>query len=303
MKIAFYICRNCHHQKICDHTYMKKTILLVLGMLAVGSKAYAQFYFQDIYNTQQTMATMALLKENKVQLQRVMTLDANMEIDRDFRCERSLSPTYHQMKSQTQSTATGYSALTSSFSAKGQLTKTVDSSTASITTTLYRYDAQGRLQSVSSSSVARESKIRFDETRNYTYDSAGHLQQMVQKKSNSTDSAVVAFKTDSAGHVTEELEQRKGVPAKRTYYNYDKNGQLTDVYRYQPAKKRMLPDYIFEYNAQGQVTKLTTVNAQTSSYTIWEYEYQGNGLPSKETCYGKGKELLGMVKYSYELKP
>ncbi|QJB39283.1 hypothetical protein HF324_16020 [Chitinophaga oryzae] len=283
---------------------MKKTILLVLGMLAAGSKAYTQFYFQDIYNTQQTVATMALLKENKVKLQRVMTLDAaTMEIDRDFRCERSLSPTYHQMKSQTQSTATGYSALTSSFSSRGLLTKTVDSSAASITTTFYRYDAQGRLQSVSSSSVARESRMRFDETRSYSYDSAGRLLQMVQKKGIGSDSALITFKTDSAGHVTEELEQRKGAPAKRIFYNYDKNGQLTDVYRYQPAKKRMLPDYIFEYNTRGQVTRMTTVNAQTSSYTIWEYEYQDNGLPSKETCYGKGKELLGMVKYSYELNP
>ncbi|MBC9931971.1 RHS repeat domain-containing protein [Chitinophaga qingshengii] len=278
---------------------MKKTILLVWSMLALGSKAYTQFYFQDIYNTQQTMATMASLKDNKVKIQRVITLDANMEIDRDFRCERSLSPTYHQMKSQTQSTATGYSSLTSSFSTKGQLTKTVDSSGASITTTVYRYDAQGRLQSVSSNSVARDSKMRFDENRTYRYDTAGHLQQMIQKKSNSTDSVVVTFKTDSAGHVTEELEQR----GKRTFYNYDKAGRLTDVYRYQPAKKRMLPDYIFEYDAQGQVTKMTTVNAQTSSYTIWQYEYQGNGLPARETCYGKGKELLGMVKYSYELNP
>ncbi|WP_212005891.1 hypothetical protein [Chitinophaga sp. HK235] len=282
---------------------MKKTILLALGVLALSSKAYTQYYFQDIYNTEQTNTTLAMLKTNKVKTQRVMTLDANMEIDRDFRCERSLTPTYQQMKSQTQSSATGYSSMTSSFSSKGQLTKTVDSSSASITTTLYRYDAQGRLVSVNSNSVALASKIRFDESRSYTYDASGHLHQMVQKKSTNADSALITFKTDSAGHVTEELEQRKGTPSKRTYYNYDKNGRLTDVYRYQPAKKRMLPDYIFEYNTQGQVAKMTTVNAQTSSYTIWQYEYQPSGLPSKETCYGKGKELMGMVKYIYEQNP
>lgn len=282
---------------------MKKTILLALGVLAFTGKVFSQYYFQDIYNTQQTVATMALLKANKVKTQMVQTLDANMEIDRDFRCERNLSPTYHQMKAQTQSSATGYSAMTSSFSTKGQLTKTVDSSGASIATTLYRYDSEGRLQYISSTSIARDSKMRFEESRSYSYDAAGHLQQMVRKKSGSGDSTVITFKTDSSGQVIEELEQAKGTPAKRIFYNYDKAGHLTDVYRYQPAKKRMLPDYIFEYNAQGQVTKMTTVNAQTSSYTIWQYEYQANGLPSKETCYGKGKELLGMVRYGYELNP
>ena len=279
---------------------MKKTILLALGMLAFAGRGFSQYYFQDIYNTQQTVATLALLKDNKVKTQMVQTLDGNMEADPDFRCERNLSPTYHQMRAQTQSSSTGYSAMTSSFSSKGQLTKTVDSSSASVTTTLYRYTNEGLLQYISSTSIALQSKMRFDETRSYSYDAAGHLQQMIQKKGNGSDSTVIAFKTDSSGHVTEELDQRQG---KRTYYNYDKAGHLTDVYRYQAAKKRMLPDYIFEYNAQGKMIKMTTVNAQTSSYTIWAYEYQPNGLPLKETCYGKGRELLGMVKYSYDLNP
>lgn len=275
-------------------------MLLALGMLAFTGRAFGQYYFQDIYNTQQTAATLALLKENKVKLQQVRTFDANMEQDQDFRCERSLAPTYRQMKSQTQSSSTGYSALVSTFSAKGQLIKTVDSSAASVTVTQYRYDGGGRLQYINSLSTARDSKMRFDESRSYNYDSVGHLQQMIQKKSNNADSAIILFKTDSSGHVTEELEKSSG---KRTFYNYDANGRLTDVYRYQAVKKRMLPDYIFEYNAKGQVYKMTTVNAQTSTYTIWQYEYQANGLPLSETCYGKGRELQGMVKYSYEQQP
>lgn len=279
---------------------MKKGFLLVLASLAFMVKGYSQYYFQDIYNTQQTTANMALLKENKVKTQKVLTLDANMEMDNDFRCERIVNPTYRQTKLQTQSSSTGYSALVSSFSAKGELIKTVDSSNASISTTQYRYDANGHLLNVSSSSIARSNKMRFEESRSYVYDTSGHLLQMVQKKGGTADSAIVLFKTDSTGNVTEEFETKGG---KRTYYNYDKSGRLTDVYRYQPAKKRMLPDYIFEYNQTGKLAKMTTVNAQTSTYTIWEYEYQANGLPAKETCYGKGKELMGMVKYGYEMQP
>ncbi|HVI48481.1 MAG TPA: hypothetical protein VM802_26665 [Chitinophaga sp.] len=282
---------------------MKKLFLLSFGLLALAGQAYSQYYFQDIYNTQQTIDNMALLKANKVKTQKVLTLDASMDIDNDFRCERSLSPTYHQMRAQTQSKATGYSAMTSSFSSKGQLTKTVDSTEASITVTLYRYDAAGRLQYINSTATTRDNKMRFDENRSYSYDNAGHLQQMIQKKSGSADSAVVLFKTDSSGKVTEEAEQRKGTPVKRTYYNYDKQGHLTDVFRYNTAKKRMLPDYIFEYNAQGRLSKMTTINSATLSYTIWEYEYQPNGLPLGERCYGKGKELLGSVRYKYDLNP
>ncbi|CAL1517271.1 hypothetical protein [Chitinophaga sp. MM2321] len=284
---------------------MKKTILLALGLLALTGKAQAQYYFQDICNTRQTAANMALLKANKVKAQMVQTLDANMDTDNDFRCERTLSPTYHQMRSQTQSRATGYSSMLSSFSSKGLLTKTVDSTGSSVTTTLYRYDSEGRLQYISSTSIATAlgSKMRFDETRSYSYDTAGQLQRMIQKKGNNNDSTIFVFKTDSTGHITEEQEQRNGKAVKRTYYNYDQQGRLTDIFRYQPAKKRMLPDYIFEYDTQGKLLKMTTVNAQTSSYTIWQYTYQPNGLPLKEVCYGKGKELLGTVKYGYVMNP
>ncbi|WP_146151279.1 hypothetical protein [Chitinophaga niastensis] len=278
---------------------MKKTILLALGILALAGKARSQYFFQDIYNTQQTVATMALLKTNKVKVQVVQSMDANMDTDNDFRCERLLSPTYHQMRAVSQSRATGYSVTTSSFSPKGLLTKTTDSTDASVTITLYRYDAGNRLQYISSTSSARDSKMRFDETRSYAYDTTGHLLTMIQKKGNNSDSVLVTFKTDSTGNVIEELETRKDMPGKRTFYNYDKQGHLTDVFRYHPLKKRMLPDYIFEYDDQQRLSKMTTVNAEQASYSIWKYNYQSNGLPLNEECYGKGNELLGTVKYNY----
>ncbi|MCW3464247.1 hypothetical protein [Chitinophaga nivalis] len=282
---------------------MKHTILLSLSLLAFTGKASCQYFFQDIYNTRQTIANMALLKNNKVKTQVVQSLDASMNTENDFRCERAMSPTYHQMRAKTQSRATGYSVMTSSFSSKGWLTKTTDSTEASVTTTLYRYDAEGHLLYVSSTSQARDSKMRFDESRSYSYDNAGKVTQMVQKKGNDNDSVLVRFKTDSIGHVTEELETRKGVRSKRTFYNYDAQGHLTDIFRYHPTKKRMLPDYIFEYDAQQRLSKMTTVNAETSTYSIWSYNYLPSGLPQKEECYGKGNELLGTVKYSYTFNP
>lgn len=277
-----------------SNLFMKRSIAILLGFLGIASTASSQYYFQDIVNTQRTVATMAVLKQQKVTAQMVQTFDPGMQPDKDFRCVRLVSPTGHQLRSVTNSSATGYEVLVSTFSSKGMLTKTVDSTNASITITQYRYDEGGKLVLVSSSSQATSSKLKFEETRSYVYDTAGRLQRMVRRKSATNDSLVVAFKTDSAGHVIEE----QPALGKRTYFNYDANGQLTDIYSYNAVRKRMLPDYMFEYEG-GLLKKMTSVNVASGEYTIWEYSYQASGLPDRESCYGKGKELLGMVKYNY----
>lgn len=271
-------------------------------LLSAVNNIFAQYYYQDLYNTRQTIANMALLKENKVKAQLVQSLDANQEMDNDFTCQRLLTPTYRQMRSITRSGATGLSIMTSSFSMRGNLTKTTDSTNSSITTVQYQYNDQGQLLHISAVSQAREGKFRFDETRTYIYDSLGHVTRMVHKKgNNASDSTIVTFKTNDKGLVTEELETGKNIRSQRIFYNYDEQGRLTDVFRYHAARKKMLPDYIFEYDAKNKVSKMTTVNSETASYTIWKYTYLENGLPDKEECYGKGNELLGIVKYKYDL--
>ncbi|NIG57621.1 hypothetical protein [Chitinophaga sp. Cy-1792] len=277
---------------------MKRISFIILCLLGAAGPASSQYYFQDIVNTQRTVANMSQLKEQKVATQRVQTYDPTSEPDKDFRCIRIINPTYRQLRSETNSTATGYEVLVSTFTAKGLLSKTIDSTNSSITITQYRYDDNGRLQYISSSSQATDSKMKFEETRSYQYDTTGRLLSMVRRKSAASDSLVIRFKTDSTGKVIEE----QPLNGKKTFYNYDKQGQLTDIYSYNSLKKKMLPDYIFEYSGD-KMAKMTAVNMATSSYTIWEYTYSQQGLPDKETCYGKGKELLGMVKYSYTFNP
>jgi YD repeat-containing protein len=277
---------------------MMRTLVIIFSLLGIVKPASSQYYFQDIFNTQRAIANMAALKSQKVSTQSVQTFDPENEPDKDFRCIRITNPTYHQLRSITNSSSTGYEVLVSSFSYKGLLTKTIDSTNSSITITQYRYDEGGRLVSVSSSSTAISNKMKFEEVRRYQYDSAGKLLSMVRKKAAANDSLLVKFKTDSAGNVIEE----QPVMGKRTFYNYDKLGQLTDVYSYNSQKRRMLPDYIFEYSGD-KMMKMTVVNGATSEYSIWEYTYNQQGLPDRETCYGKGKELMGMVKYNYTFNP
>ncbi|MCK7553787.1 hypothetical protein MKQ70_01710 [Chitinophaga sedimenti] len=274
--------------------------LLALGLAVfTGNTAFGQYYLQDIYNTQKTVANMQALKNANVATQTVQSLDANLQSDDDFVCIRTISNNFRQMRSVTRSRSTGLSILTSTFGPKGQLNKITDSTGSSINITQYRYvgDALVNIQTVSQ---ARDEKFKMTETRSYTYDSLLRPVQMVRRKNNSADSSIVLFKLDEAGRVIEELEAGKNIRSQRIYYNYDAQGRLTDVMRYQPVKKRMVPDYLFEYDAQGRLAQMTTVNATTSDYTVWKYSYDAKGLPLKEDAYAKGNELLGMIRYKYE---
>lgn len=271
-----------------------RTYIIIFLLLNLGT-ARAQYYYQDIYNTDRTAATMAQFKANNVSFQHVKTLDANQQTDNDFICVRGTNPTFRQLRAVTQSRSSGRSVLTSTFAASGRLTRTVDSSENSISTMQYRYTSSGELAEIDAVAKGREDKFRSTEKRRYEYDSTGRLQRLVIKKGG-PDSTVVLFKTDSSGRVTEEAAPGR----QRVYYNYNAQGRLTDVLRYHPSRKRMLPDYSFEYDAQGRLAQMTVVNIQSGDYLIWQYRYDEKGLPERENCYGKGKELLGMVRYTYE---
>jgi hypothetical protein len=284
--------------------YTRKTILLLfIALLGVKLSVSAQYYYQDIVNTARTEANMALLKENKITLQLVQSFDANQESDNDFRCQREISANYRQIRSLTISRATGYSAMTSYFSTKGKLTKTVDSTRSIITTVIYMRntnDSSAKIREVYLTSQEPKNKYKFTETRRYLYDSLGRLSQMIHFHGDQAeDTTTVTFTLDSLGRVAEEIETGKGANSRRIYYKYNDQGLLTDIVRYSPTRKKMLPDYIFDYDAKNRIGAMTTVNGETASYTIWRYTYDERGLPIQEECYGKKKELLGTVRYKY----
>ncbi|RPE09164.1 hypothetical protein EGT74_19345 [Chitinophaga lutea] len=274
---------------------IKLSTLLSAALLLLLHGASAQYYYQDIYSTGQTAATMAGFKANKVSFQHVKSLDANQQTDNDFVCIRGMNPSHRQMRAVTQSSVSGRSVLISTFNTAGRLTKTVDSAVNTIGTVQYQYTADGRLGEIQTLSKGREDKFRMTETRRYEYDTTGRLQRLVIKKGG-LDSTLVQFKTDTAGRVTEEAAPGRS----RVYYNYDAQGRLTDVLRYHPVRKRMLPDYSFEYGADGRLAQMTVINIEKGDYLIWKYSYDAKGLPAREECYGKGQELLGMIRYTYE---
>ncbi|WP_090107663.1 hypothetical protein [Chitinophaga sp. CF118] len=279
---------------------MRKLFLLIAVVFGLQGVTNGQFYYQDIFNTIRTENNLQVLKENKVLTQWVESLDANMESDDDFRCQREILQNYRKMKSKVQSRATGYSSMMSYFSTNGKLTKTVDSSQNSTTIINYIRDTAYKLTEVYLVSQDQKSKYQFTETRRYIYDSLGRPLKMIHFHNDRIqDSSTVTFTLNEKGQVAEEFESGNNVYSQRIYYKYNDKGLLTDIVRYSPSRQKMLPDYMFEYDNLKRITQMTTVNGQSANYTIWKYTYNIQGLPDKEECYGKKNELLGIIKYRY----
>ena len=93
-----------------------------------------------------------------------------------------------------------------------------------------------------------------------------------------------------------------GASRDKIYYYYDSSNRLTDVVRYNDRAKKLLPDYIFEYDGNNQLTQMINVQQGSSDYLTWRYNYNEKGLKIRELCYDKQKQLLGRIEYEYELK-
>ena len=120
---------------------------------------------------------------------------------------------------------------------------------------------------------------------------------MLKVKEN-RDTAYVRFIADGKGNITEEREVHNQDSLPAIYYYYDDQNRLTDVVRYNERAKRLLPDYIFDYGNKSRITSMLVV-PEGNDYQKWIYEYNDRGLKDRETCYGKGKELLGRIEYEY----
>ena len=110
------------------------------------------------------------------------------------------------------------------------------------------------------------------------------------------DSTVFVFLPDENNNVSIEKNTKTG---DTYYYYYDTKNRITDVVRMNNYNQKMLPDYIFEYNAAGLITQMTATEEGGSYYFIWKYTYD-NGLRIKEKCYSKEKRLMGTIEYEYK---
>ncbi|HEY0058147.1 MAG TPA: hypothetical protein VGB56_03370 [Flavisolibacter sp.] len=272
-----------------------KTILLSLSIFCL-SPAQSQHFYKDIIGTKETTELIRLYKNNKVRSVQLNSYDADNTKNEGFLVEQVFNPA--SLKTITRSGDEETSTLVSFINEQGQVIKTVDSSSAMISTTIYTYNPSGNLASITSTSGSASGSFTQTEEHKWEWDGAKILRMLRIK--NKLDTSIVSFVLDEKGNVTEERSSRNGVTSEPVYYYWDAQNRLTDVVRFHTKSKRLLPEYMFEYSPGHQVIQKITVPANNSNYLIWRYQYGSDGLKTREAIYTKQKELTGKIDYIYQ---
>jgi antitoxin component YwqK of YwqJK toxin-antitoxin module len=264
------------------------------------SSAHAQYYYQDIVGLQNTSKNFLRLKANKVNAVVAVSIEPDGSESEDFGIKQELNSKRNILVTQTRSDISGSSILTTYFNDNGFPTSLTDSTNNTVNEVRYTYDEKGRLKQLSSNShePGDTNNYFIREDHLFYYDSKGQLVNMLKIK-NKVDTMLVIFKPSENGPL-EEAWYYKGYKQETWYYYYDEKGRLTDIARFNPKAKKMLPDYIFEYDEDGDLSQQTVVMPITNFYRVWVYEYLENGLKKAESILKKGKEQEGRIVYSYD---
>lgn len=277
--------------------YMKTLFLFVFATAFTGN-LFGQHYYKDIVLTSDLAKKRALFQANKVKTVRMKSFDyMNQPIDK-FSCTQTINGNFSEIKTVTSDPLSGNSESNNFFDDKGRLVKSIDTSEGNGNLTTYGYNAAGKLTVVTSQTSSPGNFI-VREQHLWTYDANGRPQSMLKIK-NGADTTHVEFVLDDKGNVIEEKSRVNGVLQPGVYYYYDGENKLTDVVRYSVRAKRMLPDYMFEYNDQGQLRTMLTPMQTMGDYQKWYYTYDEKGLKLKDECYNKSKALIGRIEYDYQ---
>jgi hypothetical protein len=273
-----------------------KTLLATFSLLFYFT-ASSQHYYIDIIGTKETSGIMQAYLKNKVRHVVLTSYDETNAPIKDFYVEQEFDEANRVLKTITRSDVAHESTLLSYVDANNLVVKTIDSSDIIVSNTTYNYDALGRLLSLTNSSIDSSGKSKETEQHIWKYND-NRIAGMLRIK-NMKDSSFVTFKLDENGNVIEEQETRKGIKAEPVYYYYDANNRVTDIVRYNKKAKKLLPEYMFEYSPSNQVIQKITVPANSDNYLIWRFQFNNQGLKTKEVIYNKQKQLTGKIEYQY----
>ncbi len=277
---------------------IKKTTIVCLLMIILVAAANAQYYYKDIVSNRQAAAERLALREQKIRVIEVHSFEGDKTPSEGFFCEKKISKDYRQVETYTKSYTTGKSLLLGFYDDKNQLLQTTDSSDLTVATSVYAYDKDANITSVTaySHSADEDFNTSHTEEHQYKYNLQKQPVQLLLIK-NKKDSTLIDFIIDEHGNVTDEIEP--GTKGHHYYYYYDAKNRLTDIVKYNVVLRKLLPDFSFEYNSSNQVTQMIAVEEGVNrNYYTWKYVYN-DGLRIIEKCYSKENVLLGYFEYEY----
>lgn len=281
---------------------MKSILSFVCLCLFMSVSAHAQYYYQDIDNARNTMREHAGYQRLGVHHIRIRSFDYTHTLNQNFHCTRELSDDFRRVITRTNSFQTGKSVIISDFDATGRIISTLDSSAESVNSTRYYYDSlrTGQIDSLqfSSSATKNVDTFRYAEKHIYRYDDSRLLTKIIREK-NGVLYSTISVETDSLGHVIKESERGKYDAAPPVYYKYNADNQVTDIFHYNKASKKLVPDYLFDYDHQGRLSEKTVVTMNVQGYLLWKYTYDDKGLVASEACYGRKEALQDTMEFEY----
>ncbi len=278
--------------------YTKKiAALLLLTVLSTGTNA--QYFYKDMWINQQLIKEFAIIKNENIRIVAVKSFEDDGEPSEDFFCERRIDRSFTKSETISRSNITQQSLLVSYYNERGWLTKTIDSSQTSLSRSEYEYDNRGRIIRITNFTKANDEAGGITETHQYIYNATGKPEKMIRRKNNA-DVSTINFIVDDKGNVIDEEEIIRGKKGRKYFYYYDDKNHLTDVVHYNERAKRLLPDYMYEYNPQGQIKQMISTEDNISNYFIWKYTYNNKRLRESEKCYSKERRLLGSIQYEYK---
>jgi YD repeat-containing protein len=276
-----------------------KPCLLALAFFMTAT-TQAQYYYKDIVGTREASELVKVYTANKVSKVLLASYDAENTRSEDFYVEQQFNPVTRTLRTISRSGASNQSILTSVADASGNVVQTSDSSDMIISTTVYNYNDAGLLLSIISTSADTGRVSVTTEEHLWQYNN-NRIASMLRIK-NKTDTTYVQFALDAQGNVIEEKATRRGIRSETVHYYYDDQNRLSDVVRYNALAGRLMPEYMFSYSDNNQLIQKITIPSTNSQYLIWRYQYNAQGLKTREAIYDKQKQLTGKIEYQYSFR-
>lgn len=275
---------------------MKIIFAISILLLSVNKMLYCQYFYNDIVATNTTNKLQQLYFKQNIKTIKTVSKESDGTLINDFFVSQTITNNGNEITTQTQASS-GNKSILKSFYQDGNIIKTINEEDGVSSTTVYAYN-NNLLLSITSGTTDTFITTNSNEVHLWKYNVNGLPTEMIKIKNNK-DTTSIKFEIDENNVVKEENWIKNGKIVETFYYYYNNKNQLTDIVRYNSKVKKMLPDFVFDYDRYGRINKMIQVIAGGTNYNLWLYSYNDVGLKIKEECFNKQKQLLGTVEYLY----
>lgn len=260
------------------------------------SLTHAQYFYHEWLSNRDAHKEWKTMKAAGYRKIQIDCLNPDDTKTNSFFCEKKYSKDFLRSTLLTRNSQTGKSMLITEYYTDGRLKKTYDSSESSVRSTTFVYDDQLRLTQTINDSRSKDEDFltSIQEKHVYVYAEAIFPIKMLSIK-NQNDTLTVLFSTDDAGNPAIEKDTRSGAIY---YYFYDPKNKLTDIVPVNEYNQSMKPDYVFDYDVEGNLIEMKTTDGPSGGYTTWRYEYE-QGLKKRELLFANKIGLVNKFDYHY----